>query len=112
MIGSQAEDPSTPARVGSTARGIEGAVDADGRRYARFAGHTGRPRMLSQKVECAPRVHLDIGTGDIVADAARLVGPVARVNSWIVRRARTGHRVCPVPAPGVDWPGRTREVRG
>ena len=53
-----------------------------------------------QKVEHPPRVHLDIESDDIEAEAARLIAlgakEIARPHGsrWIVLEAPTGHRLC------------------
>lgn len=114
VIDCETDDLSGPAAFWSEALGMDGVVDPDGN-YAQFDGHCGRPRVLLQRVDHAPRVHLDIECDDIEAEAARLAGvgarEVARIKSWIVMEAPTGHRFCLVPPQGADWPGDAREVR-
>jgi predicted enzyme related to lactoylglutathione lyase len=57
-----------------------------------------------QKVAHPPRVHLDIESDDIEAEAARLIAlgakEIARPNNgrWIVLEAPTGHRFCVIRA--------------
>lgn len=59
-----------------------------------------------QKVQHPSRVHLDIETDDIEAEAARLIAlgakEIARPHDarWIVLEAPTGHRFCVVRARG------------
>lgn len=68
-----------------------------------------------QKVEHAPRVHLDIEADDIDAEAARLEAlgakKVAFVKRWWVMEAPTGHRFCVIRmredagrGPAREWP--------
>jgi hypothetical protein len=51
-----------------------------------------------QKVDHESRVHLDIETDDIEAEAGRLEGlgakPIAKVRGWLVMEAPTGQRFC------------------
>ena len=67
-----------------------------------------------QKVEHPSRVHLDIGTDDVDAEVARLIGlgatVVERVQRWVVMQAPTGQRFCVIPQDparferdGVQW---------
>ena len=96
----------------SAALGKAGRVDPDGR-YAQFDGHEGHPRVLLQAVDHEPRVHLDIETDDPEAECNRLktlgASEVARVKSWIVMQAPTGHRFCLVGPQGDDFPGDAKE---
>jgi len=61
-----------------------------------------------QKVTHPSRVHLDIETDDIEAEAARLEAlgakRIGRVKSWIVMEAPTGHRFCVVRPQSEDFP--------
>lgn len=56
------------------------------------------PFLLLQKVEHEPRIHLDIESDDLDAEAERLVAlgakKVAFVKRWWVMEAPTGHRFC------------------
>ena len=60
-----------------------------------------------QSVEHESRVHLDIETDDIEAEARRLEGLGARrvktVRSWLVMEAPTGHRFCLVNPSRADF---------
>ena len=57
-------------------------------------------QIILQKVEHPSRVHLDIETDDIEAEVARLeklgAKRVARIKSWWVMEAPSGHRFCVV----------------
>jgi len=78
----------------------EGGLD----RYARLDGSRHGLHIEVQKVDHPSRVHLDIESDDIEAEAARLVAlgatEVARPHGgrWIVLQAPTGQRFCVVRA--------------
>jgi predicted enzyme related to lactoylglutathione lyase len=73
--------------------------DGDGK-YAELETQADEPILLLQKVGHDSRVHLDIETDDVEAEAARLeqlgAKKVARVHTWWVMEAPTGHRFCVV----------------
>ena len=73
--------------------------DGDGR-YAELETAAGEPFLLLQKVEHEARLHLDIETDDIDAEAARLESlgakKIAFVKRWWIMQAPTGHRFCVV----------------
>ena len=74
-----------------------GDQDGDGR-YAELESDPDEPLLLLQKVDHASRIHLDIETDDIDAEAVRLEALGARrigfVKRWWVMEARSGHRFC------------------
>lgn len=83
--------------------------------YTYLAAPSGEVAMLVQDVDHPSRVHLDIETDDIEAEAARLEGlgarRVERIRDWLVMEAPTGHRFCLVPpqrdgfeAHATEWP--------
>lgn len=77
------------------------ALDEDGDgRYARLATDADEPVLLLQKVRHDSRIHLDIETDDVEAEAARLEGlgakRVEKIHSWWVMEAPSGHRFCVV----------------
>lgn len=108
MIDCQVDDLAEACAFWSSALGKEGKVDPDGK-YATFDGHSGYPRILLQKVDHAPRVHLDFETDDQAAEAARLQAAgakvIGQVKKWTVMEAPTGHRFCLVNPQGDDFPG-------
>lgn len=73
-------------------------------RYARLDGSRHGLHIEVQRVEHPSRVHLDVESDDIEAEAARLVAlgatEVARPRGgrWIVLQAPTGQRFCVVRA--------------
>ncbi|MEL6219804.1 MAG: VOC family protein, partial [Pseudomonadota bacterium] len=66
--------------------------------------------ILLQSVTHDPRVHLDIETDDLEAEATRLEGLGAKrvdnVKRWIVMEAPTGQRFCLVKPQSADFPGQ------
>lgn len=71
--------------------------DGDGK-YAELATAADEPQILLQKVDHPSRVHLDIETDDLEAEARRLEALGARRvafrERWWVMEAPTGHRFC------------------
>jgi predicted enzyme related to lactoylglutathione lyase len=72
--------------------------DGDGR-YAELETADDEPIILLQRVEHEARVHLDIETDDIEAEAKRLEALGAtrvafRHDRWWVMQAPSGHRFC------------------
>jgi hypothetical protein len=60
-----------------------------------------------QKVDHESRVHLDIESDDVEAEVARLeklgAKRVAKVRTWVVMEAPTGHRFCVIRAQTRDF---------
>jgi predicted enzyme related to lactoylglutathione lyase len=74
--------------------------DGDGK-YAELRTERDEPIILLQRVEHAARVHLDMETDDLEAEAARLEALGAKRiafvrGRWWVMEAPTGHRFCVV----------------
>ena len=111
-IDCKTEDLSEATAFWSAMLGMDGKVD-EGGKYTVFNGHSGYPKVLLQSVDHDPRVHLDIETDDIEAECKRLAAlgarTVARIKTWIVMEAPTGHRFCLVGPQGDDWPGQAPE---
>lgn len=84
--------------LGLQSEGPEAGADGDPARYAALRGTVGHPRFLLQKVDHAPRVHLDFDSDDPVGEEARIVAlggkVVSRQKDWTVMEAPTGHRFC------------------
>lgn len=77
------------------------SVDQDGDgKYAELRTADDEPMILLQKVEHPSRVHLDIETDDVDAEAERLEALGAKRiefrQRWWVMEAPTGHRFCVV----------------
>lgn len=86
--------------------------DGDGK-YAELKTDADEPFILLQKVDHAPRIHIDIETDDIDAEVARLEALGAKriefIKRWWVMEAPTGHRFCVVrkQRPEVGAPTNT-----
>jgi hypothetical protein len=108
-------DPAVAARFWGDALGMP-TGDATGDRYVRLDASARDLVIEVQRVEHESRLHLDIESDDVDAEAARLEALGARrlgkVNTWWVMEAPTGQRFCIVrakrdlsTAPGVSvWP--------
>jgi predicted enzyme related to lactoylglutathione lyase len=74
--------------------------DDDGAQYAQLANTAGELYVAVQKVAHPSRVHLDIESDDIEAEADRLeklgATRVEFIKRWWVMQAPTGHRFCVV----------------
>lgn len=101
VIDCQVDDLATATEFWSRALGKKIAnVDSDGDgKYAELETAADEPLILLQKVEHASRVHLDIETDDLEAEAKRLEALGAKRiafvrERWWVMEAPTGHRFC------------------
>jgi predicted enzyme related to lactoylglutathione lyase len=111
VIDCQTDDLKEPLRFWEEVIGLKGTIGPD-EKYAYFEGQ-GFPRILLQKVDHAPRVHLDIEADDREAEIARLEALGATrgddVKKWTVMTAPTGHRFCVVNPQGDDFGDTARE---
>ena len=114
IIDCQTDDLGAAARFWSQALGA-GVGDRQvegGAEYIEFTGTPGNLHIEVQAVDHPSRVHLDIESDDIDAEAARLEGLGARrigfVKRWWVMEAPTGQRFCVVKrhAPDTGAPPR------
>lgn len=112
VIDCKADDVTDAAAFWGAALGGKADLDEDGR-YAEIAGQ-GDLKLLVQAVDHDPRVHLDIEADDIPAEVARLeaLGAtlLARIQTWTVMQAPTGHRFCVVRPQGSAFDAGAREV--
>lgn len=73
--------------------------DGDGK-YAELRTESDEPMLLLQKVGHDSRIHLDIESDDVDAEAARLqklgAKKIERLHTWWVMEAPSGHRFCVV----------------
>ena len=73
--------------------------DGDGK-YARLCTERDEPILLLQKVGHDSRIHLDIETDDVEAEASRLEAlgakRIEKIHTWWVMEAPSGHRFCVV----------------
>jgi predicted enzyme related to lactoylglutathione lyase len=87
--------------------------DPDDPDYRRLETAGNQPKVLVQQVEHPSRVHLDIETDDIEAEARRLeqlgAKRVAHVKRWWVMQAPTGQRFCVVRPQRTDFPDGANE---
>jgi len=76
-------------------------VDEDGDgNYAKLRTERDEPMLLLQRVDHPSRIHLDIETDDVEAEAARLeklgAKKIEKRHTWWVMEAPSGHRFCVV----------------
>lgn len=75
--------------------------------YVEFKMAADEPYAEVQKVDHESRVHLDIETDDIDAEVARLeklgAKRIAKIKTWVVLEAPTGHRFCVVPVVSTNF---------
>ena len=102
VIDCEVDDLAAAAEFWSRALGkpIASADQDDDGKYAELATAADEPLILLQKVDHPSRVHLDIETDDLEAEATRLEALGARRiafrERWWVMQAPTGHRFCVV----------------
>ena len=99
VIDCQTGDLDAAARFwgGALGREVE-PTDPDSPTYRALKVRRSDPNMLLQQVDHPSRVHLDIESDDVDAEAARLerlgAKKLGRVKDWWVMEAPTGHRFC------------------
>jgi predicted enzyme related to lactoylglutathione lyase len=115
VIDCQVDDLNAAAEFWGAALGKKvAAADPDSPTYRGLETRPDEPQMMLQKVDHPSRVHLDIETDDVEAEAARLeklgAKKLRKVNSWWVMEAPTGHRFCvvrlqrgPIDDKGNTW---------
>ena len=100
IIDCQTEDVQTAAQFWSAALGmpLRQLPDTEGESYVRLLDPNDALHIEVQAVSHPSRVHLDIESDDIEAEAERLkkLGAleITRVHNWIVMQAPTGQRFC------------------
>jgi hypothetical protein len=107
VIDCHVDDLDAAAQFWATALGGEVRVpEGDAARYRDITTPEGEVTLIVQKVDHESRVHLDIEADDKDAEVERLKAAgakeIARIRSWIVLEAPTGHRFCVV---GPQRPG-------
>jgi predicted enzyme related to lactoylglutathione lyase len=92
------------AALGMDLHGLEGE---EGENYVRLMDADRGLHVEVQKVRHDSRVHLDIESDDVEAEAARLeklgAKRVQKLNTWWVMEAPTGQRFCVVRAKAPDF---------
>jgi predicted enzyme related to lactoylglutathione lyase len=105
VIDCKADHVAEAAKFWHALLGGELSVDDDGK-YAEISDQ-GDIKVLVQAVDHDSRVHLDIETDDISAEQQRLEAlgakTIAKIKSWIVMEAPTGHRFCIVNPQADDF---------
>ena len=108
IIDCQSEDVDGAAQFWSRALGMPISADQAGDTYRQLQNVPGGLHVEVQKVTHPSRVHLDIESDNIEAEAARLEAlgakRIGKVKSWIVMEAPTGQRFCVVRAQSEDFP--------
>lgn len=107
VIDCENADLTVAARFWGAALGLP-QTGPDGDSYEGLDASARDLQMAVQRVDHPSRVHLDIETDDLEAEAARLEGLGARrvafVKSWWVMEAPTGQRFCVIQSRG--WQGK------
>lgn len=108
IIDCQTDDVDAAARFWAAAIGRTPESDADpSEPYRLLEGPPSEMKILVQAVAHPSRVHLDIETDDVEAEAARLerlgAKRVQKVKTWWVMEAPTGQRFCVVRPQRADF---------
>lgn len=101
VIDCEVDDLDAATRFWSRALGREPQPSSpDSPTYRALEARDEEPMLLLQQVEHPSRVHIDIESDDIEAEVARLEAlgarRIAKVHTWWVMEAPTGHRFCVV----------------
>lgn len=117
VIDCQTDDLEEHVRFWSAALGyeVDPTADTNDGKYADLQVPGDDMKVLLQKVQHPSRVHLDIETDDVEAEAARLeklgAKRLEKIKTWIVMEAPSGHRFCVVRQQrpllaqnGKEWP--------
>jgi predicted enzyme related to lactoylglutathione lyase len=92
------------AALGMQLRGLDGS---EGENYIRLMDADRGLHIEVQRVTHDSRVHLDIESDDVEAEATRLeqlgAKRIRKVNTWWVMEAPTGQRFCVVRAKPADF---------
>lgn len=109
IIDCKTDDLPRAAEFWSRALGQETneSINPDDSNYVEIVTDATQPHIEIQKVDHESRVHLDIESDDIEAEAKRLeaLGAkiIASVRTWIVLEAPTGQRFCVVRPQRPDF---------
>lgn len=114
IIDCQTQDLEGAAQFWSSALGLPIKGDPDSDPGYRLLGNTpGDLHVEVQQVNHASRVHLDIESDDLEAEALRLEAlgakRVGKVKRWIVMEAPTGQRFCIVRPQSRDFASQANE---
>jgi predicted enzyme related to lactoylglutathione lyase len=108
IIDCHTDDIDAAARFWAAAIGRVAEPDTDASEpYRRLEGPPDEMKILVQAVQHESRVHLDIETNDVEAEANRLerlgAKRIAKVKTWWVMEAPTGQRFCVVRPQRADF---------
>lgn len=108
IIDCQTNDIDAAANFWAAAIGRTAESDADpSELYRMLEGLPHEMKILVQAVRHESRVHLDIETNDVEAEASRLerlgAKRIAKVKTWWVMEAPTGQRFCVVRPQRTDF---------
>jgi predicted enzyme related to lactoylglutathione lyase len=86
---------------------------ADAERYRYLDAHRDGLHVEVQQVDHPSRVHIDIETDDIEAEAARLeklgAKRIEKIRTWWVMEAPTGQRFCVVRPQSADFAAKAND---
>jgi predicted enzyme related to lactoylglutathione lyase len=114
IIDCRTDDLKSAATFWSQALGMEmlGLAGEQGEKYVRLVEPEEQYHLEVQAVAHESRVHLDIESDDIEAEARRLEAlgakRVAKVHTWVVMQAPTGQKFCIVRPQTTDFAKRAR----
>jgi predicted enzyme related to lactoylglutathione lyase len=108
IIDCRTDDIEAAASFWAAAIGRVAESDADpSEPYRLLEGPPGEMKILVQAVQHESRVHLDIETNDVEAEATRLerlgAKRIAKTKTWWVMEAPTGQRFCVVRLQRADF---------
>lgn len=115
VIDCQTDDLETAAAFWSRALGrpARGSDDPEAQNYMWLETAPEEVKILLQKVEHPSRVHIDIKTDDVEAEANRLEQLGAKrlksLKGWWVMEAPSGHRFCVVPQGEAGFAGAVND---
>ncbi|MEQ9812597.1 MAG: VOC family protein [Azospirillaceae bacterium] len=112
VIDCRTDDLDRDARFWSKALGYPVDPEGGDGQYVALFTPADQPRILLQKVDHEPRIHLDIESDDKQAEVARLekIGArqIGEVKRWVVLEAPSGHRFCVVNPQRPDFPEKAK----
>lgn len=109
IIDCRTDDLHAAAQFWSQALGMPTEIlpGQEGDRYVKLVTPGNRQHVEVQQVDHESRVHLDIESDDLEAEARRLEAlgakRVAKIQTWIVMEAPTGQRFCIVRPQNADF---------
>jgi predicted enzyme related to lactoylglutathione lyase len=112
IIDCNTDDLEAAAEFWSKALGVPSKPKRNGR-YVSLDMPPDEPHVEVQRVDHPSRVHLDIESDDIEAEARRLAAlgarKIANIKDWCVMEAPTGQRFCIVPAESSGFRNKAHE---